>query len=75
MLLDDEEGIISKSNTQRVPVSLMKHLQKIPSIPVHFGRNAELSVKKSSITNSSAKPGRPDPLNNSVTVVQDKVAT
>ena len=32
MLPDDDEGVISKQNTQRIPVSLIKHLQKAPSL-------------------------------------------
>jgi hypothetical protein len=48
MMPDDDEGVISKSNTQRIPVSLIKHLQKVPSL---IGtRNEETSVRKSSAT-------------------------
>lgn len=32
MLPEEDEGVVSKQNTQRIPVSLIKHLQKGPPI-------------------------------------------
>jgi len=57
MMPEDDEGVLSRSNTQRIPVSLIKHLQKLPAL--HATRNAEI-VENQTITN------KPPPIDLSV---------
>lgn len=52
----DDDGVIAQYNTQRVPVSLIKQLEKTPSNFTHFGRNQnslDLSKRINSLVSSN----------------------